>query len=328
MRDKELKGRYGLARPELAATLTLGVIMIAIVRARTAFLVMLAMPWFAAGPRAHSQEPAIQAAKPQPTACQRAEFRVVLDVGHTVKVPGATSARGVVEYTFNLRLAEAAKQALLDAGFAKTVLLITSTAPTLGLFERARRANAMRANLFIALHHDSVPDYLLQTWQYQGQQEHYNDSFPGYAIFISNENGDRSGSLLFGKLLGEQLQARGLGYTPHYTLPMMRNRRRELVDADAGVYRYDQLVVLQQTHMPAVLLEAGSIVNRREELVLASPQRVALESAAIAAAVADFCADRAAPVRASHGSARHGKRHSVSAAAGLAHRSDGIGSVR
>ena len=42
----------------------------------------------------------------------------------------------------------------------------------------------------------------------------------------------------------------------------MGHRRRILVDAEDGVYRYDQLIVLRQTKMPAVLLEAGSIVNR------------------------------------------------------------------
>jgi N-acetylmuramoyl-L-alanine amidase len=86
-----------------------------------------------------------------------------------------------------------------------------------------------------------------------------------------------------------------LQYTPHYTLALMGHRQRQLVDADAGVYRYDELLVLRQTHMPAVLLEAGSIVNRPEELELASPARRALTSAAIAAAVEDFCAARARP---------------------------------
>jgi N-acetylmuramoyl-L-alanine amidase len=233
------------------------------------------------------------AAKPAPAACQPSGFKVVIDVGHTVDVPGAMSARGVPEYTFNLRLAQDVKQALLDAGFAKTDLLITSQAPPLGLFERAFHANKLPADLFIAIHHDSVPDYLLQPWEYDGQQERFNDSFPGYAIFISNGNADRARSLMFGRLLGEALQARGLGYTPHYTLPLMRNRRRELVDADAGVYRYDELVVLKETHMPAVLLEAGSIVNRQEELALATPERRALISAAITSAVGDFCTARA-----------------------------------
>ena len=57
----------------------------------------------------------------------------------------------------------------------------------------------------------------------------------------------------------------------------MGNRRRELLDAQAGVYRYDQLIVLKDTRMPAVLLEAGSIVNRDEELLLATPERQALD---------------------------------------------------
>ena len=91
-----------------------------------------------------------------------------------------------------------------------------------------------------------MPDDLLQTWQYEGQDHHFNDNYPGYAIFISNGNADRAGSLMFGKFLGKELQARGLRYTPHYTLPLMRHRRRELLDADAGVYRYDELIVLQR----------------------------------------------------------------------------------
>ncbi len=243
---------------------------------------------------ARSEEPAAV----KPDLCQRAKFRVVVDVGHTVDVPGAMSARGIPEYAFNLQLAQQVKQALADAGFGEAVLLITATAPWRGLFERAARANAMHADLFIAIHHDSVPDNLLQTWQYAGQDEHYNDDYPGYAIFISNDNPHRAGSLLFGRYLGQELQSRGLAYTPHYTLPLMGHRRRELVDAKAGVYRYDQLIVLRATHMPAVLLEAGSIVNRQEELQLASPERRTLTAAAVVAAVEDFCAARAKPVEA------------------------------
>jgi N-acetylmuramoyl-L-alanine amidase len=50
--------------------------------------------------------------------CARASFRVVVDVGHTVDVPGAMSARGIPEYAFNLQLAREIKQALVDAGFS------------------------------------------------------------------------------------------------------------------------------------------------------------------------------------------------------------------
>jgi N-acetylmuramoyl-L-alanine amidase len=251
----------------------------------------------AAGPAARSEESAGQAAgdATKPTACKRPSFRIVVDVGHTVGVPGALSARGVTEYAFNLKLAEAIKQSLVDAGFDNTVLLVTAAAPWRGLMERARRANSMHADLFIAVHHDSVPDQMLETWQYEGQENHFSDRFTGYAIFVSNENAERSGSLAFGHLLGKNLQARGLRYTPHYTLPLMGRYRHQLLDADAGVYRYDQLLVLRHTSMPAVLLEAGSIVNRKEELELATDDRRTLTANAVTAAVADFCEMRAHP---------------------------------
>lgn len=278
---------------------------------RLRYAVLIACALFGVAPNgnvlkpAHAEEPAPPAAKPD--ACARTDFHVVVDVGHTVAVPGAMSARGVPEYTFNLALATQVKDALVSAGFTQTTLLITATAPWRGLFERAARANAMHANLFIAIHHDSVPDNLMKTWQYGGQNQGYNDDYPGYALFISNDNTDRAGSLQFGSLLGKELQARGLNYTPHYTLPIMGHRRRELLDAKAGVYRYDQLIVLRATRMPAVLLEAGSIVNRDEELQLAGHERQAATSAAIVAAVEDFCAARARPAQ-----AKSGKRASSS----------------
>jgi N-acetylmuramoyl-L-alanine amidase len=243
------------------------------------------------GPTAHSAEDQPPATKA--TACQAPAFRVVVDVGHTVDVPGADSARGVPEYAFNLQLADVVKQALVASGFTKTVRLITATAPWAGLVERAARANAMRADLFISIHHDSVPDNLIETWEFNGEKHQFSDRFRGYSIFISDANADRKGSLAFGHLLGLELQARGMHYTPHYTLPLMGRHRHQLLDADAGVYRYDQLVVLRNTLMPAVLLEAGSIVNRQEELELASTDRRTRIAAAIVAAVEQFCAERA-----------------------------------
>jgi N-acetylmuramoyl-L-alanine amidase len=244
---------------------------------------------------ARSEDQAPAAAAPAHANCQPSAFRVVVDVGHTVDVPGALSARGMPEYAFNLQLARQIKEMLAGAGFDKTVLLISTKAPPAGLFERANIANRLPADLFISIHHDSVPDNLIHPWQYEGQDQQYNDDYPGYALFISNDNADRAGSLLFGNFLGKALQARGLQFTPHYTLPLMGHRRRQLLDADAGVYRYDQLVVLRYTRMPALLLEAGSIVNRQEELELATPERRTLTSAAVAAAVEEFCAARAHP---------------------------------
>jgi N-acetylmuramoyl-L-alanine amidase len=230
-------------------------------------------------------------AKPRP-ACDRAAFRTVVDVGHTAEVPGAKSARGSTEYDFNLRLAQEIDKDLRAAGFGRTVLMVSTEPPTAGLYKRAARINELKADLLLSVHHDAVPDSLLESWQFDGQEQHYNDRFPGHSIFISNDNADPGGSLVFGRLLGNALKARGLRYTPHYTEKFMGHRQRLLVDAQAGVYRYDQLIVLKETRMPAVLLEAGSIVNRDEELVLATPERQALVGAAVVQAVEVFCVAR------------------------------------
>ena len=241
---------------------------------------------------ARAEGPGGPAKKLPRSACDHAAFRVVVDVGHTAESPGAPSARGFWEYDFNLRLATLIKQKLLAAGFAKTVLLVTDGPARKSLFARVARANRLSADLFLSIHHDSVPDSFLETWEYEGHEHGFSDRFKGHSIFFSNENVDPDASLMFGQLLGEQLKARGLQYTPHYVEKFMGHRQRLLVDANVGVYRYDQLIVLRTTQMPAVLLEAGSIINRTEELVMNSPERQALIGAAVTDAVEGFCAIR------------------------------------
>jgi N-acetylmuramoyl-L-alanine amidase len=221
--------------------------------------------------------------------CDRADFRVVLDVGHTAEAHGAISARNVPEYDFNLRLAHEIYKSLAEDGFAKTVLLVTHGPAKRSLLERVTVANHMSASLFLSIHHDSVPDSFLEQWEYEGQPSHFSDRFKGHSLFISYENRKLQPSLLFATFLGEQLKDRGLQYASHYTEQFMGRHRRELVDAEVGIYRYDQLVVLRETQMPAVLLEAGSIINRDEELLMTSPDHQALISTAVAVAVETFC---------------------------------------
>jgi N-acetylmuramoyl-L-alanine amidase len=246
-------------------------------------LLSIAIPWAAYGQQA-AREPE------RSSTCDRAAFRVVVDVGHTVDAPGAISARGVPEYEFNHRLATLIARRLTESGFARTVLLVTADAPTRGLFQRVHHANQLPAHLFLSVHHDSVPTSLLEKWDHNGVERRFSDRFKGHSLFISHGNPERRGSLLFATLLGKELKARGLQYTPHYTEPIMGGRRRELLDAETGVYRYDQLVVLRDSRMPAVLLEAGSIINRDEELQMATPERQALIAAAVLDAVESFCA--------------------------------------
>jgi N-acetylmuramoyl-L-alanine amidase len=224
--------------------------------------------------------------------CARAEFKVVLDVGHTAESPGAKSARGVDEYVFNLRLAKVVDQALRDAGFARTVLMVTGGPGVRSMYARVARANALGADLLLSIHHDSVPNRFLEKWEYNGKPETFSDRFKGHSLFVSDDNVDLKDSLLFGGMLGRQLKARGLQYTPHYTESFMGRYQHKLLDAEAGVYRYDTLFVLKKSRMPAVLLEAGSIINRDEELVLETPERQRLIAGAVVAAIDAYCAAR------------------------------------
>ena len=225
------------------------------------------------------------------SGCDRGQFRVVIDVGHSAESPGAISARGVPEYDYNFKLAQKIAQSLKTAGFAKTELMVTSGGAMSSLASRVTRANALAADLFLSVHHDSVPPQFLETWEYAGVQRPYSDRFKGHSLFVSYENPNPSASLHFAQLLGDEMRTRGLQYATHYTEAFMGYKRRDLLDAQAGVYRFDALIVLRKTQMPAVLLEAGSIINRQEEEAMASPQRQSLISAAVTQAAAFYCAE-------------------------------------
>ena len=127
--------------------------------------------------------------------CNRASFRVAVDVGHTAEVPGAKSARGKYEYDFNLRLAKLIEHKLTEAGFEKTTLLVTHGKSRKGLFERVAHSSKASADLFLSIHHDSVPDKFLEKWQFEGHQQDFSDRFPGHSLFISIDNPQRARSL-------------------------------------------------------------------------------------------------------------------------------------
>jgi N-acetylmuramoyl-L-alanine amidase len=226
---------------------------------------------------------------PVTPACEPSKFRIVLDVGHTAESEGATSARNVAEFIFNLRLARRIEEKLKAEGFAETKLLLTEGKARPSLAKRVAAANDLHANLFLSIHHDSVPNSLLEDWEFEGKKSHFSDRFSGYSVFVSRNNPDFKTSLSFAELVAKEMKAQGLQYAQQYTLAIMGRYQHPLLNKETGVYSYDQLVVLKSTRMPAVLLEAGSIINRDEELKMDSPARRDIISSAVAAAAKEFC---------------------------------------
>jgi N-acetylmuramoyl-L-alanine amidase len=225
--------------------------------------------------------------KPVPTTCDPSKFRIVLDVGHTAESEGAISARNVAEFVFNLRLARRIEEKLKADGFPETRLLVTEGRRS--LVKRVAAANELHADLFLSIHHDSVPNSLLEDWEFEGKKSHFSDRFSGYSVFVSHNNPDFKTSLAFAELVGKEMKAQGLQYARQYTQAIMGRYQHPLLNKETGVYSYDQLVVLGSTRMPAVLLEAGSIINRDEELKMDLPERRDIISDAVATAVKEFC---------------------------------------
>lgn len=250
----------------------------------------------APAPKPLAEKPAAKPAAAKPAApnpvttrCDPQKFRIVIDVGHTAESEGAISARNVAEFIFNLKLARRVEQQLKADGFSGTKLLVTEGKARRSLVTRVDAANRLTPNLFLSIHHDSVPDKFLEDWEFEGKKRHFSDRFHGYSVFVSRDNPDFSTSLAFAELVAKEMKGQGLGYARQYSQPIMGRYQHPLLNKETGVYRYDELIVLRKTKMPAVLLESGSIINREEELKMDSEQHRNMVSHGVATALREFC---------------------------------------
>lgn len=226
-------------------------------------------------------------ARPTPTTCEAARFTVAIDTGHTPERPGATSATGQPEFQFNAVLAGEALAALRRAGFGSAFAI--SDPNGLTLTRRTEIANDAGADLLLSIHHDSVQPRYLSTWLVEGREQRYSDHFQGFSLFYSEKNPQAARSRYFAELLGTALRRRGLAPTLHHAEPI-EGENRPLIDRERGLYRFDDLVVLKTARMPAVLFEAGLIVNRVEERLLRTPAHRAKLTGAMVEAIRQFCA--------------------------------------
>ena len=200
-------------------------------------------------------------------------------------VQGANSARGVAEFEFNRQLV-----LMLDAEFKRrgaATTLIAIEGRTEDLASRPRKAMEAGAQLFIAVHHDSAKARFHQDWMFEGRPRKFlDDRFRGFSLFVSRNSPQWPQALKCASAIGAQLIAQGFKPS-RYHADAVLGELREFADEINGVHFFDNLAVLRHATMPALLFEAGVIVNRDEEEILAqiaTQQRIA---AAVATGVAD-----------------------------------------
>ena len=199
------------------------------------------------------------------------------------------SATGVMEYTYNRRMARLIADDLRQQP-GITVTLINDAGREISLLGRGDVANAAKADLFLSVHHDSVNErYKTTRRTADGRAFRESDRFRGYSVFFSEKNAEPAASFEFAKQLGRAMREQGMTPTAHHA-EKIPGEGRDFVVPEHGVYRFNDLLVLKRARMPAALLECGVIVHPQEEQELNTAERQRQIVAAVRAAVLNMSA--------------------------------------
>lgn len=176
---------------------------------------------------------------------------VAIDIGHFTDKPGVTGASGVKEMQLNRMLAHEIAELIGRAGFSYRLIGDDGRINILA----ERTAAALDDRLFLSIHHDSV----LPEWMARAGE------FSGYSLFVSRKNPEIKMSLACARKIGAKLLASGFNPSRYHALPV-QGENRPFADEPRGVHYFDDLVVLKTAKQPAVLIEAGVIVNPVDEI--------------------------------------------------------------
>ncbi len=227
---------------------------------------------------------------------------VVLDSGHTPTLPGALSWTNHKEVEYNDAIVSvlANKLATTDASLLLTrqpgqaaqipSYLRTYLANPISESEWARQdhlygrialANYNKADLFIAIHHDSVQEKYLKPAEYNHEKsflinsDFYAKFKVGYSIYLAKDgladtNPTYQKSLRFAKILAARLQKLGRTPSTHHD-ENTKGEAYEIIDSKLGIYNGKRLAILRNAQVPAVLVEVGVLLDPTDEKLVSSP---------------------------------------------------------
>ena len=150
---------------------------------------------------------------------------IVIDPGHGGKDPGAVQ-NGVKEKDINLSVSQKLDAGLKTEGY--TTIMTRDTDTFIELKDRAKIANDEQVDIFISIHSNS----------------HTNGDIDGIQVLYNTSKKDADSLSLANTIMDELVKGTGA--------------------KSKGVIERPRLVVLNQTKMPAVLIELGFISNPQE----------------------------------------------------------------
>jgi len=160
---------------------------------------------------------------------------IVIDAGHGGRDPGATGFSGNYEKDINLEISKRLKEKLKSNGY-KVILTRESDEYADNLL-RAEISNKKRARVFISIHGNAMED----NSSVDGIQVLY---YPNRESTIGDLNNNELAQIMMNSMIN------GTGAK------------------DRGIIEREDLIVLNQTKMPAILIEYGFLSNKNEEKLL------------------------------------------------------------
>jgi len=160
---------------------------------------------------------------------------IVVDAGHGGHDPGAIGINGSYEKDVNLEIAKKLKRKLDSNGYK--VILTRDNDEYVENNLRAKLANRKRARAFISIHANAVKN----NNSTNGVQVLY---YPNRESTINDLNNNEFVSIIMNSIID----------------------RTSAVDK--GIIEREDLIVLNETKMPAIIVETGFLTNSKEEKLL------------------------------------------------------------
>lgn len=185
---------------------------------------------------------------------------IVLDVDHSTNGSSTVvSASCEREYTYNLALGQ---YIIAHSNSTDNVSVEMKISKKKSLNKTDPYLLHMRKDLLIAIHHGTVQKEYIKKNSFGCPT---SSRGTGFSIFLSKNNPHFTKSLSYAKVLGTALLEQGLYPSLHHT-EKIKGENKETVDVRLGIYIDNDLKILNNTNVPSLLLEAGIIVNPKDDI--------------------------------------------------------------